>query len=372
MTGAARVTYGSAGVAPRPAVVPVEESSQVGAARRAAAALAESLGFDETAQGRAALVATEVASNLVKHARGGVLFVQASRAAGAGEVPPAVELIAVDRGPGMADPTAALRDGYSTSGTSGAGLGAIRRIADYFEMDSHPGHGTVVLAHVAARPSVPAHVPPVDDGRLRVDVGAVCVPIAGEHECGDAWAAFDDDGALAVLLADGLGHGEAAAVAAEAATRTFVASTTRGEVDPRRLLDAVHGALRGTRGAAVSLATIDRRESTVRFVGIGNVAGVIVPVDEPTATRSLVALSGIVGHQMRTLQEFVYPLPAAGALLILASDGVRPMWRFEQYPGLARRHPAIVAATLWRDHARGRDDASVVVTRLTRSGGPAT
>jgi hypothetical protein len=222
-----------------------------------------------------------------------------------------------------------------------------------------------------ARPAAPTYAPPVDDGRLRIDIGAVCVPIAGERECGDAWAACDDDGALAVLLADGLGHGEAAAVAAEAATRTFVASATRGEADPRRLLETVHGALRPTRGAAVSVATIDRREGAVRFAGIGNVAGVIVPVGEPTATRSLVALSGIVGHQMRTLQEFVYPLPAS-ALLILASDGVRPMWRFENYPGLARRHPSIVAATLWRDYGRGRDDASVVVTRLLRSGGGTT
>ena len=305
-----RLTYGSSGVAPRPIVVPVEESSQVGEARRAAAALAEALGFDETAQGRAALVATEAATNLVKHARGGVVFVQAPRATSSGGPPPMLEILAVDRGPGIADPTAALRDGFSTSGTSGAGLGAIRRVADYFELDSYPGHGTVMLAQLTARPSAAADPIDAADAVPRLETGAVCVPIAGETVCGDAWVASDDDGHMAVLLADGLGHGAAAALAAETATATFLASTERTPPDPRLLLDAIHAALRATRGAAVSIATIDRAERIVRFAGIGNVAGVIVPVDDPTATRSLVALSGIVGHQMRTLQEFAYPWPA--------------------------------------------------------------
>lgn len=352
------VTYGSAGVTARPVVLPVEESSQVGEARRAAVALAESLGFDATDQGRVALVATEAATNLVKHARRGVVVVQAPRARADGDAPPFVELMAIDRGPGMADATHALRDGYSTAGTSGAGLGAIARTADLFEIDSYPGKGTVVLAQVWPSDRRPG----LDDGPDALAIGAVCVPIHGESQCGDAWAIVVDAQRAVVLVADGLGHGPVAAVAAEAASQALVTSARAASQGPADLLQRAHGALRATRGAAVAVATLDATLDALRFAGIGNVAGTLGAVENPSAWRSLVSLNGIVGHQMRSPNEFPYAW-APGTLLVLATDGVRPQWRLEDYPGLTRRHPAIVAATLWRDHTRERDDASVLVVR---------
>ena len=64
------------------------------------------------------------------------------------------------------------------------------------------------------------------------------------------------------------------------------------------------------------------------------------------------------------MQEFVYPWPV-GALLVAHSDGLTTRWNLAQYPGLFRQDPALVAGLLYRDHARRRDDASVVVCRLT-------
>lgn len=342
--------HGSVGIASRPVVVPVEESSQAGEARRAAVALAESLGFNETDQGRAALVVTEAATNLVKHARGGVIMLQAPTAG-------TFELLAIDAGPGMADTTRAMRDGVSTAGTSGKGLGAIARVADRFEIDSYPGHGTVVLAYLWA-----AKRPPPTPGP-RLDIGAVCVPMHGERVCGDAWSIVEDDAFTTVLVADGLGHGVEAAKAAEAATRALIdaPAVTRTPAD---LLVRANGALRATRGAAVAVGTLDAIAGSMRFAGVGNVAATIVPTDTPVATRSLVSLNGIVGHQMRAPNELPYPW-GPGTLLVLATDGVRTPWRLETLPGLARRHPAIVAATLWREYTRGRDDATVVVIRQT-------
>jgi len=102
-----------------PIAVVVTEPSQVGEARRAAVALANLLGFDETEIAKVALVVTETASNLVKHAAGGIVLLTPIESGGV----VGVEVLALDRGPGVADLAACLRDGFSTAGTPGTGLG---------------------------------------------------------------------------------------------------------------------------------------------------------------------------------------------------------------------------------------------------------
>jgi hypothetical protein len=78
----------------------------------------------------------------------------------------------------------------------------------------------------------------------------------------------------------------------------------------------------------------------------------------------MVSHNGTVGHQMRRVQEFVYPWPAE-ALVILHSDGLATQWRL--LPGLAARDPALIAAILYRDFRRGRDDVTVLVARRSRT-----
>lgn len=409
---------------PAPLHLRVDDASQVGEARRAATAYADALGFGEEGRGRVALVATEAAGNLAKHARGGgALLVQrawtlsdrtlddAAGAGGAGGAAPAaalaMEILSVDAGPGMADPARCLADGYSTAGSPGTGLGAMRRLADTFTVDSHPGRGTVLLARVGDAPRGPE----ADDAASAI--GAVNVPYPGETVCGDAWAVVHDDTGLVVLVADGLGHGPAAQAAAAASVQVLFAAA--GAHDPADAADAggsrrgggpgtqggasaereawvggvrragaplpapgdvlarAHAALRPTRGAAVAVAHVDLRTGQLRFAGTGNVAASLLagsPVGD-ARSRSLVSHNGIVGHQMRPPQEFAHGWED-DTLLVLASDGLRPQWRLEDYPGLTRRHPALVAGTLWRDHTRGRDDATLVVVRLRRVGAAAT
>jgi hypothetical protein len=109
------------------------------------------------------------------------------------------------------------------------------------------------------------------------------------------------------------------------------------------------------------VAVIDRERREVRYAGVGNISAGIVTGD---GSRSLVSHNGTVGLQMRKTQEFVYPWPS-GALLVMHSDGLATRWRLDQYPGLYRQDPALIAAMLYRDYARPRDDVSVVVCRLT-------
>ncbi|MDQ6924654.1 MAG: SpoIIE family protein phosphatase [Candidatus Eremiobacteraeota bacterium] len=363
------------GSSPPAHVVPVDEANRVGEARRAAAAMALALGFDESVAGRVALVATELATNLARHATGGQLIIQAADG-------PAVDLLAIDRGPGIANVARAMLDGYSSRGTSGTGLGAIRRQADAVDLYSHPvpsgmpvvprpdgapaptGEGTVVWAR-CVRPANPVDMTHLLPARAPVaDIAGVCVPVEGEQESGDAWAAVTAGGRLLVLVADGLGHGPAAAIASETAVSTF--REFAATLAPAVLVERLHAALRATRGAAVAIATFDGARREIRFAGVGNVSGaVLTPAGSGLGTwtsHSMMSHNGTVGHQLRKVQELVYAWPT-GSLVVFHTDGIRSRWQLDPYPGLGTRCPAVIAGVLWRDYSRGRDDATAVVVR---------
>ena len=331
--------------------LPISDSSQVPGARRAAAAVARRAGFSEDYLDKAGLIATELGTNLVKHSRGGQLYLQSVRDAMGGDV---LEILSLDKGPGIANTLLSLTDGYSTAGSAGTGLGAIRRLSDAFDLYSQPGHGTVVLSRLFSGPS-----PSVS--RLKtLAVGAVTRPKKGEEVCGDHWSATSQRGQWQFLVADGLGHGPLASEAAVHAGRLF--RTTRSRALPD-LLAAIHDALRSTRGAAAAIADIDLGQQLVRFAGVGNIAGVVVST---AGMKHMVSLNGTAGVEMRKVTEFSYPWPD-NALLVLHSDGLVSHWNMDQYPGLYQRHPTVIAAVLCRDYDRGLDDVTVVVAKQVES-----
>jgi anti-sigma regulatory factor (Ser/Thr protein kinase) len=321
-------------------IVDVINQTDVAEARRRAAALANDLGFDETTRGQAAIAVSEAATNLLKHAGGGQLFVGVNAGNANG-----LQIVAMDRGRGIRDIPASLRDGVSTAGTSGTGLGAIKRLASTFDLYSIAGNGTVVAAgFYAARAQVP-------------DVAGLSIPLAGEARCGDAWAVWSAGQLTSLFMADGLGHGTDAARASAAAVSTFLGRAERSADD---VISAVHDALKSTRGAAVAIAEMDRRRGVLQFCGLGNISAVIVRPDG--SEQHLVSLAGIAGHVARRLHVYTYSW-AAGDLLVMHSDGIGTHWSLSRYPGLGSRHPAAIAGVLARDHRRGTDDATVVVAR---------
>ena len=322
-------------------VIRVVEASQVGEARRRGAEFGTAAGFDETTLGRLALVVTEAATNLVKHSRDGELFlgpIAAGRSRG-------VQVIAIDRGPGIGNVPGSLRDGFSTAGTAGTGLGAIARASSSFDVYSIPPQGTALAATVYA------------DGSPPLMIAGVSVPMRGETENGDGWATWSAGELTSVFVCDGLGHGREAAVAAAAAVRAF---RQHAERPAAQVISAVFDALRGTRGAAVAVAELDARSGRARYCGLGNIAGVIAAPDQ--AARHLVSHSGIAGHTRCRFQEFQYDWPH-GSLLIMHTDGIGTSWHLEAYAGLSARRPDVIAGVLYRDWTRGRDDATVVVAR---------
>lgn len=340
------------GVATR---IPVTESSRVSEARRKALSLAEQLGFDETKTGRVAIAVTEAATNLLKHAGGGEIVFRIFENAGARQAAEGLEFLALDKGPGIKNIGESLRDGQSTAGTAGNGLGAIARLSDAFDLYSQPGKGTAIHAQFWRRSVVLGGIESVSSSSL-LDLGGLSVAMDGEQLSGDGWSACATQTGMSVFLADGLGHGPLAESAAREAIRAFEKASFR---PPAEMLEIVHQASRSTRGAAVAVASIDVRERLVRFAGIGNIAGALIGAND---VRHMVSMSGIVGHQVRVFREFTYPW-REGDLMVLHSDGLSTHWDLRAYPGLTQKTCALIAGVLYRDFGRVRDDATSVVVR---------
>jgi anti-sigma regulatory factor (Ser/Thr protein kinase) len=326
-------------------LVEVPDASYVAAARRKVESLTRGIGLDEQDRGRASLVVTELATNLVRHGRGGEVLAKAIKT----DQATGLELIAIDRGPGIANIADSLRDGSSTYGSSGTGLGAIRRQSEEFDVFSTPGQGTAVLARLW--PKRRAVADPV------AQIGAVSVPKPEEQVCGDSLAVQRSGTTISAMVVDGLGHGVMASAAAEEARRLFSAGFMPS---PVAAVQKIHAGLRATRGAAVGVVTVDLATSRAVFCGLGNIAGLAAAGGN---IRRFVSMNGIAGHTAGTLREFVYPCDGAGLVIVLHSDGVSTSWSLDRYHGLAARHPSLIAAVLLRDWGRRRDDATVLVLK---------
>lgn len=325
--------------------IEVREPSQAGEARRAAAMLARHLAFGDVDAGRLALVVSEAASNLLKHAVQGEIVLTPNDF----EASPTVDVFAVDRGPGMVDISRNLKDGFSTAGSCGTGLGAMTRQADDFDVYSVPGSGTAIWARVQRREGDLG-----DDSKF--EVGAINLPHPAEKVSGDGWAAHDVDGNLSILVVDGLGHGPEAAEAADLALATF---SEHREENPALLLELTHDALRHSRGAAGAVAQVRPQERRVVYAGIGNIRGMVLT---GAGHHDLASHDGTLGLRAQRIREFVYDW-APNSLLIVMSDGVTGRVQLESYPGLVVRAAPLVSAVLMRDFRRGTDDATVVAVR---------
>lgn len=318
----------------------IEDTSQVGHARREASRLASSIGFDEGAAGKVALVATELASNLLKHATRGTMYLSLVP----GRSCQGIELVTVDQGPGFALHQC-LADGYSTRGTQGIGLGGISRQSQVLDAWSD-AQGSVVVARLY----------PNAQKSEDLRIGACQLSLPSEPVSGDGWAMGLGADDLAVMMVDGLGHGVLAHEAAQAACSAFVQAPFDGQLAQ---IDRLHKAMAGGRGGAVALARVQLKSHAMSYLGIGNIAGSVAS-DE--GSRGMASMPGIVGGAFRKPQ--VFQSVVSGGILILHSDGLSTRWNLRDFPGLLRRHPAVLAWALHRHASRGRDDATVVAFDL--------
>jgi anti-sigma regulatory factor (Ser/Thr protein kinase) len=320
--------------------VPVTDGSSVGQVRRTALLMAQRLTFDETRSGEFALLATEASRNVLVHGGGGEVMLTGVKEQDASTA----WILAMDKGPGIPNMAQAMMDGYSTAGTMGGGMGAMKRIANKFDVFSGR-EGTIVLLQIGQ--SSPTE---------QLQIAGLAVPYPGERVCGDAWTCYRTPERTVSIVVDGLGHGWEASEAAQEALTIF---RKRVESRPGEILSYVHEALKKTRGAVAAIAEIRPREGILSYAGVGNIAAVVL---SRGTSRSLVSHNGTLGVATSRIQEFKSEWPSDG-VLVVHSDGLHSRWDLTSYAGLLARHPAMIGGALLRDFRRQRDDATVVVVK---------
>lgn len=343
--------------------VEIRDEAQVGTARRAVHRFASELDFNETELAEIDIVVQEIGTNAARYATGGGWLHFALTLS---ETPLGLELFYWDTGPGIYNMDRAIRDGVSTSGSLGTGLGAIRRLMDHFEVYStvrmtgrlsaqqqrRTSHGTVLLARkwtTQGKQSAEAFA-------LAQRIGVWSRPHPGEEVNGDAYFMKRRDGRWLYSVIDGLGHGQGARDAAQAA----VESLADWEGEPlEELMTAAHHALRATRGAVVGAAIVDYERERFDYTAVGNIAARVVGTE---AHVSLIPTNGMMGGRLGRLRVWSHPW-SANATLVMTSDGLSESWDISSYPGLSERSPQILAGLLMRDYARLADDATVLVVR---------
>ncbi len=288
-----------------------------------------------------ALVVSELVTNIQKHAERGELHAQGDAHG--------LRILALDRGPGIRDVTRALRDGHSDRGSLGVGLGAVRRLADHVAIDSDRA-GTTVGAWFGAQPA---------EHGAGLRRGQVVAPGTPNRVCGDGFAIQALNGsarsAVRVALFDGLGHGPAA----WQATRDALEFVARSSSDQNltAMMEGIHTTLRGTRGAVGVVATITSDE--VRAVSVGNVRGHLIA---PERRARLLTDHGVLGApRTPRIRERVYTTDEP-SWFVLHSDGVASAWDISLPPRLP---PAFAASRVFKHAARERDDAAVLVAKVS-------
>ena len=303
-----------------------------------------------------ATVLSELGRNILKYGGGrGHLLVSWIE----DEADSAVEIQAIDRGPGIGDVKAALRDHFSTGGTLGLGLPGAARIMDTLEIESQPGQGTVVTA----RKWTKSHGKPGQNGAFgRVEVGTYVRPCIGETLSGDAAFMQPANDGVFIVVIDALGHGPHAHQVASRLNRIVSEWLKRTDAPrPEGALSVLHEAARGTRGAVAAVAWLDAQTLQGSVAGVGNIRCRLVG----SVARSIVFAEGVLGARMRSPMSTPLSLQAADVLLLF-SDGVKNRWNALEYPSLGLDPSATAALNIVRRFGKGTDDASCAVMRCKR------
>lgn len=315
-------------------------------AQQSARQLADAIGFSDTVSEEIVLVVAELASNLVRHAHGGLLSltpVTLHDRVG-------LEIESRDEGPGMPDIEQALTDGYSTLGSLGYGLGTVNRLMDELDLSSVEGHGTRVVCRRWLRSVT------TDSAALtQWDIGLFTRARRFAPENGDAYIVKEWNGNLLAGVIDGLGHGHFAQEAALAAQRYV---ETHYDLPLERIFLGVDRACRATRGVVMALARFDSTNE-VSFAGIGNIEAWIWANSDPIRLIGRRGILGVNEQKIVVQREQWRP----GSALVLHSDGLTSKWQGHDFVGLERQPAQIIANRLMRTLAIHDDDATVLVVK---------
>lgn len=325
-----------------------DERSYLNLIKRDVGKKALEIGLSPEQVGKLDIIISELVTNLLKFGERGREFLWKQIVQNGKK---GIELIAIDKGPGISHVLQAMQDGYSTAGTAGEGLGAVKRLSNFFDIYSQTNAGTAVLCRVFEKEgSVREYGPWV--------VGGISVAKSGESDCGDGYLLECDPSRrlFRILVLDGLGHGTDAHRAAEEGINVY---RRYGQESPSLILKEIHSALTKTRGAVGMALSFDVNRDMLIYSGVGNISGRLTAFQKPV---SLVSSNGILGYTISTVREHETAW-GRGQLLVVHSDGIPARWDLSAYPGIERHDPVLLAACLYRDFDRTTDDVTVIVSR---------
>lgn len=289
---------------------------------------------------RLALVASELGKNQLRHAIHGRIAVRA--------IDGGVEVIAADRGTGIADPTRALEGRPRDSGSLGVGLAAVLENADEVDFDVRIGEGTCVWARKLA----------VKPARRRRQVGVFGRALPGEPRSGDHACFTRVGGRLVAGVCDGLGHGEPARTASTVAAATF---RKNAGASPEQIIEACHQSMGPTRGGVMAVTRFSADGDFVESAGIGNIT---IEIVGPRTSRRFGGSSFVLGSPQRGRRTHLEDAPLRSEeSVVLFTDGISSRAVLGGDPALFFLHPIAVAHQILVRHGKENDDALVLVAR---------
>ncbi len=325
----------------------ISNSAEVIAIRRIAKEMAHNIGFDECTREEISLVVSELASNIIKHAQRGIITLTPV----CSEQCDGLMIEAEDDGEGFNEFTA-MKDGFSTSGTLGMGLGAINRLMDEFDIlarEELSGTRIVCKRWLNDNSNHGQHCP--------LDFGIFSRPKQSEVVNGDSFIIKHIRGASLVGVIDGVGHGVLAHQAANVA-RHYVEQHCESS-----LLDIFKGvdrACHSTRGVVMALAVFDWTKGSFRYASVGNIE---VSVFNNSREKSkFIVRRGIVGKHA--------PSPVitenewhSGDSLALHSDGISTHWHWQDFTHLNNYPAQVIAEAIYHAAQKEHDDATIVIVK---------
>jgi anti-sigma regulatory factor (Ser/Thr protein kinase) len=323
-------------------LIPIDDEASVALARVRLRDLGAQIGATAEVVERAAVIASELGHNQLRHARLGELMVRGLRRGPT----VGVEIVATDAGEGFGDPVESFRGAMRFDGTGlGVGLAGVRRLSTEVDVASRQREGVRIVARVLP-PGAPSHPSLAIVGR----------PHPAEPRSGDDFAVVRDDERVVIILADGLGHGPDARAAAELACRCCA---RHAALSPSEALQACDAPLRDTRGSAVGVASLDLRSDEVTVAIAGNVR---FGLYGPDSAHRFPYTPRVLGRsQSGRIQSTT--LPRAGRTLIGFTDGLPE----RADPTLDRAGlagwPLPLATRLLSRFGSDRDDATVIALR---------
>lgn len=306
-------------------------------------------GLREVTLERMELVCNEIVTNQLKHAKGsGMVQLWENN-----DDNPSLDIFALDYGPGIDDLEHAKKDGTTTTGTMGRGLGAIERLAcessiytvTKDHLASEQWHGTAVWARFSQEKR---------KTRAKIEYGVYLRALHDDFYNGDSIQLKTGPSSISWLHIDGLGHGREAEEAVQPAQGVLDIDTELSE-----RMGILSQRLQGGRGGVGIMGELDISKENVAITGVGDMSVYIISNGE---RRQVSLASGVLGHDHRSIEVTNTAFPKQ-ALLITASDGIRSGWSIKTLPYLWRLHPQMIALVMGQILGRNNDDKSLVVIR---------